>query len=382
MVQRRRRTSASKWAILPGAFLLATTPVLAQRSSGVGQIDTNYVKDYSHLITGRLFSSTKFNTLAVLSNDDSEDLRYRPNNQINLGVGVSYRKLTLNLGFKAPLINNDDSRYGRTRYIDAQANLLSPERATNLFLQYFQGYHLAANTNGLFEWADQETDQPYRSDLRQFNAGISTLRMLNSERFSYRAAFNQDAWQRISQGSWMIGAYAVYYHLRADSSLVPTVISGQFGSQAAVRKGDFGDIGPMGGYAYTLVVGDHWFFTGSGAAGVGLSVQHVLTDPGGDADDREITTFGPGWHLQLRAGAGYNSKRQQMSITYNQERIHYLLRQQNVFAWSVGNLRFNLVYRFSEKVPWLDKAVGWLKRKTPMPIDNAVPATDQPTPKE
>jgi hypothetical protein len=344
-------------------------------------VDTNYVKDYSHLITGRLFSSTKFNTLAILTSDDEDNLRYRPNNQINLGIGVSYRKLTLNQGFRAPLINQDEDRFGRTRYLDAQANLLSPERATNLFLQYFEGYHIASHDQTEFGWAPQETEAPYRGDLRQFNAGISTLRMLNSERFSYRAAFNQDAWQRISQGSWMIGAYAVYYNIRADSSLVPRRIGDSFEAQAAMRKGDFGDIGPMGGYAYTLVIGDHWFLTGSAAVGAGLSVQHVVSETADDDGEREVTNFGPGWHLQFRAGAGYNSKRQQFGITYNQERVNYVLPRQNVFAWSVGNVRFNLVYRFSEKVKWLDKLVAKIKRKTPEELENAVPATDQPQPK-
>ena len=50
-------------------------------------------------------------------------------------------------------------------------------------------------------------------------------------------------------------------------------------------------------------------------------------------------------------------------------------------AWSVANVRINAVYRFSDKVPILDKLVRWLKRKTPDPAENAVPATDQPTPR-
>ncbi|HEX2616986.1 MAG TPA: hypothetical protein VHL57_05540, partial [Flavobacteriales bacterium] len=115
----------------------------------------------------------------------------------------------------------------------------------------------------------------------------------------------------------------------------------------------------------------------SAAFGVGASVQHTVTRPE-DIDIRN-TTYGPGWHAQGRAGVGYNSTRDQVGLTYNQERIAYFLSTQNVFAWSVGNVRLNVVHRFSDRVPALDKLVRWIKRKSP--ADEAVPATDQPAPK-
>ena len=274
----------------------------AQHSSGLGQLDTNYVKDYSHLIAGRIFGSTKFNTLTIRGNGPVNDLRYRPNNQYNLGVGVSYRKLTLNLGFRAPFVNDDDNIYGKTRYLDAQANMFSPERASNLFLQYFQGYHLVSHRPGTFSWMDEDTDLPYRSDVREFNAGVSTLRMLNSTRFSYRAAFNQDAWQRKSQGSWMVGGYAVYYSVRGDSSVVPATQRDLFPERASIRISDFGDAGLLGGYAYTEVLGSHFFLTGSLAVGAGLSVHHIIAEVA--KGDEEFLSFGPGAHIQARAGIG------------------------------------------------------------------------------
>lgn len=347
----------------------------AQRSTGLGQIDTVYVKDYSHLIAGRLFSSTKFNTLG-LGGRAEPALTYRPNNQINLGVGASYRKLTLNIGLKAPFINNDDDLYGKTRYIDAQANMLGPSRATNLFLQYFQGYHISSFDQRTVDWG-QDTRQPYRPDLSELNIGISTLRMTNAERFSYRAAFNQDAWQRISQGSWMYGGYATYYHLHADSSLVPAQLADRYGPAARIRIGDFVDLGVMGGYAYTWVMGGHWFVTASAAAGIGGSLQRTVRDA--HRDDEAGTSLGPGWHVQGRAGIGYNSARDQIGLTYNQERTAYFLPTQNVFAWSVGNVRLNYVHRFSERIAFLDKVVRLLKRGSP--ADEAVPATDQPAPR-
>jgi hypothetical protein len=357
---------------ISGAF--ASTMAGAQVTSRTVDVDTSYVKDYSHLLTGRTFLSTKFNAFRIDPISEGKALLYRPNYRINMGIGVSYRKFTLNLGFAIPFVNRDDDRYGRTRYLDAQANLLSPERATNIFLQVFRGYHLSSHGQEELGWPDQGTELPYRGDLVEFNLGISTLRVYNSRRFSYRAAFNQDAWQCRSQGSWLFGGYALYYRLKADSSLVPTVLARRFDEQAALRKGDFGDIGPMGGYAYTFVLKQRWFATASFAMGAGLSVQHTLSDPLLEMSvTRPLTTWGPGWHLQMRGAIGYNSHRDQVSLSFNEERVSYLMTDQSLFRWHVGNIRFNVVHRFSERLPWFDRGFRWLKKKTPDMLKSGVP---------
>ncbi|MBL0127634.1 MAG: DUF4421 domain-containing protein [Flavobacteriales bacterium] len=344
------------------AALLMCTALPAQKSRALN-IDTLFVKDYSHLLTMRLYSSTKFNTFRIGSNGDARDLVFKPNNRINIGLGASYRRVTLNLGFGIPFINNDDARFGRTRYLDAQANILSPERATNLFLQVFKGYYIASHQRSELGWADQGVEHPYRGDLKEFNFGASSLRVYNSRRFSYRAAFNQDAWQRRSQGSWLLGGYLIYYRIRADSSLVPERLAARFDANAAIHKGDFGDVGVMGGYAYTFVYKEHWFATGSLALGPGLSVQRVVSDVFLDGATRDpLTTLGPGWHMQVRAGAGYNSRRDQAGLSFNLERVDYILATQSVFAWSVGNLRLNFVHRFTRRMPEADRAARWLRR--------------------
>ena len=353
--------------------------LLAQKTVRMADVDTAYVKDYSHLLTGRAFLSTKFNAFRIEPIADGTPLVYRPNSKINMGIGASYRKVTINIGFGIPFVNQDDERYGRTRYLDAQANLLSPERATNFFLQVFKGYHIASYDREQLGWSDADVELPYRGDLVEFNVGISTLRVYNSRRFSYRAAFNQDAWQCRSQGSWLVGGYALYYRIAADSSLVPSVLSRQFAQQGALRKGDFADLGPMAGYAYTWVLKRRWFVTGSLAVGAGLSMQRTISDPYPEIiPERTTTTWGPGWHLQMRGGIGYNSRRDQIGLTFNEERVHYLLDDQRRFRWHVGNLRFNVVHRFSERMPKVDRAFRWLRKRTPKVLQDVLPAVDEP----
>ncbi|MFZ1686423.1 MAG: DUF4421 family protein [Flavobacteriales bacterium] len=324
--------------------------------------DSAYVRDFSDRPTVRLYFSNKFNSMVVRA-DGGTDIRYRPNGNYNMGIGASYRRLTLNIAFPIPFLNDDRDKKGRTRYLDAQATIHTQRQASNLFLQVFKGYHITSHDQPTVGWV-QTTAFAYREDLLQFNIGMSSVRIRNAKRFSYRASFTQDAWQQRSQGTWLYGAYATFYALYADSALVPFRLRDQFAPSAAISEGIFADIGPIGGYARTFVYRRHWFLTLSAALGVGLSLQH-LTIP--EIDGTTTTTdLGPGWRLQLRGAIGYNARYNFIGLVFNQERVGFLLPQQDRFAWDVGNLRLMFVERFRAKPERVDKGLKWLKQNTPL----------------
>lgn len=333
------------WRALASAFpALLSMSASAQRTAGKDHFDSLYVRDYSHILTARLYASTKYNKMRLGGFRHVKALIYRPNNKINFGVGASYRSLTLNIGVGIPGVNKDQDKRGETRYLDAQANIYTKRWATNLFLQRFSGYYISSYTKEELGWK-QSTVYPTRPDLTQFNIGASTVHVFNNKRFSYRAAFNQDAWQRRSQGSILAGGYITYFHLRADSSTVPTQLAAQFDDGLHLRRGGFLDLGPNAGYAYTLVIREHLFLTGSVVVGGGLSLQRATT--AGQVGREELKTVaGLGWHGQYRAGAGYNSARHYIGLSFNQENIGYLIDDRSNFYWSVGNIRLNFVKRF------------------------------------
>ena len=345
--------------------------VHAQNPKWAGDFDSVYVKDYSHILTGRIYFSTKSNKMQLGGFRDAKPLIYRPNSRVNLGVGASYRALTLNIGVGIPVLNEDDAQKGKTRYLDAQANIYTQHWATNLFLQRYQGYYVDTYTKAELGW-DQQTYYPTRPDIVEYNVGVSTVHVFNSKRFSYRAAFNQDAWQRHSQGTFLAGGYATYFNLKADSSLVPQKLDHLYEPGLHMRQGGFWDIGPSLGYAYTLVVKEHWFLTGSVVLGGGLSVQHAVTDED-LAQDVFKTTAGLGWHGQFRAGAGYNSARYYVGMSFNQENIGYLIDERSNFYWSVGNIRLNFVKRFNAHIGFMDRGIHWFKKKVQGPVQEALP---------
>lgn len=347
-------------------LLLTSWAVIGQSTSRAQRaLDSLYVRDFSNRPTTRLYVSSKFNSMIVRSKDAFTDLRYRPNGHYNIGIGASYRRLTLNIGLPMPFVPSDVPEKGRTRFLDAQATLHTNRQSSNLFLQVFKGYHITSHASDRIGW-QQTTAVPYRPDLLQFNIGFSSLRIVDYEHFSYRATFNQDAWQQRSKGTWLYGGYATCYVLKADSALVPSVLLPEFNISSVITKGVFVDLGAMGGYVHTFVHKSHWFLTLSGAAGLGPSLQRLQL-PQAEGVSTQVD-LGPGWHLQFRAGIGYNSRYRYAGILFNQEKIGYLLQPQDRFAWDVGNFRVMLVQRLKDRPRRVDRGLRWLKKNTLLPV--------------
>ncbi len=323
-------------------------------------LDSSYVVDLSRRPTVRFYLSNKFNSLLVRSIGPEEDLRYRPNSHYNIGVGASYRRLTLNIGVPTPFANTDVDSKGRTRYFDAQANVYGDRQATNLFLQVYKGYHITSHTKAQLGWV-QETDFPYRSELVQYNIGISTLRILQPERFSYRATFNQDAIQYRTQGSWLVGGYFTSYSVRGDSAIVPTRLANGTGDALGTTKALSMDLGPMVGRAVTIVHKRSWFFTASGAAGVGPGARRFS----GGLDDGGQWRANVAWHFQARAGAGYNSRSWFFGAIYSQEFIGHVGERAQGYRWDVGNLKMIAAKHLLKRPPRaVDKGVRWINDQT------------------
>ena len=324
-------------------------------SYGNSGYDSSYVRDYTHILTTRVYVSSKFNSFTIEDGQTGASLQYRPNNQVNLGIGASYRSLTLNLGFGFSFLNQDVDAKGETDYFDAQANVFRPKWAINSFFQTYRGYYIDGYTKAELGW-NVPTELPARRDIRQATVGITALHIFNDQRFSYRAAFNQDAWQRKSAGSWLAGGYGTYYAFRADSSLVPSALDSLFSDELEFRAGGFLDMGVMGGYAHTFVVARNWFLTMSYAVGLGgVFSSQTIQGPEGDIISKERTG---GVHGQGRFAGGYNSSRTCVALTYNIESVSYSVGAREQLQWSVGNVRLNVVHRFKVKVRPVDKVFG------------------------
>lgn len=354
---------SSLYAILvlaAGQFLIGTDALAQAKGSGADRYDTTCVQDLSKAPTLRAYLVHKFNGFTVGS-ERHGPLEFRPNRNINIGIGISYRRLTLNIAFPIPFVNNDDAARGDSRTIDAQANIFGLRRVTNLFLQYSRGLHLPDFSPASVGWV-QTTERAYRSDLREFNAGLSTLRIVDAERFSYRAAFNQDAWQKRTASTWLYGGYATLYTLHADSAIVPERL--RAAPSERFSRATLADLGVMGGRAHTWVHRQHWYFSVSGALGGGGSFRG-LADAEGERVQRGAG-FGLGLRAQWRASLGYAGPRHFIGVLASQETAWHGLDRSDRFAFHVGNVRLVYAYHLRESRRELDRPLRWLRKRAPI----------------
>ncbi|HEY8388009.1 MAG TPA: DUF4421 domain-containing protein [Parasegetibacter sp.] len=304
--------------------------------------DSAYYVSYIKGLTTRFYFSKKYTSFRLSSssgndmssNPGNEKLYYRPNTTLNMGVGATYNGITLNLAFGFPFLNRNESK-GETKYLDLQAHIYVRKYSIDLIGQFYRGYFLTDRPYRL----SNKPDYNLRPDLKMNMLGVSVFRVINHRRFSYRAMFFQDEWQKRSAGSLLIGGEVIYGNVKADSAFVPPAYKQAFPSPD-VDKVRVLKIGPGIGYGYTLVAGDHIFFSGSATATVNLSVVKEFTDAGA-ADKVRVEP-----DLFYRAAVGYNSSTWSVSITALEFRMKFRgeYKDQNYRA-DIGNYRLNVAKR-------------------------------------
>ena len=144
--------------------------------------------------------------------------------------------------------------------------------------------------------------------------------------------------------------------------MVPMALDTAFANSLQIKQGNFLDVGVSGGYVHTFVLGERFFITASTTFRVGGSrIGNDLELPNGEREDR--SGIGLGYGAQGRFALGYNSKRNYVGISFNQETSRSNQSRGERFEWSVGNLRINLVHRFNTAIRPLDSMFELISKK-------------------
>ena len=295
--------------------------------------DTTYYKTYPDLITGRFYFSRKFTSLLVGDKSSDFELDYKPNTTLNMGVGATYRNFTLNLAYGFPFLNWDTDK-GKTNYLDLQAHFYSTKLTIDFFGQFYNGLYLDPKGKGTLDGSYY-----VRPDLKIREIGLSCQYVFNHRRFSYRAAFLQNEWQRKSAGTFLLGGESYAGIALADSNIIPKTIPKE--KPAVATEARFYEFGPNAGYAYTLVIARHFYITGS----LSMSLDYNRTDY--FADGKTITTEGLSPNTNLRIFCGYNTERSAISFTFTNNKVSLAAANANTVSINTGNVRLNYVRRFS-----------------------------------
>ncbi|MBR9774847.1 MAG: DUF4421 domain-containing protein [Cytophagales bacterium] len=314
-------------------------PVLAQDT-----VDSiAYYQTYPDQLVLRTYMSRKYTGLGLRIED--VHYWYRPNSTLNMGVGATFEGLTLNLAYGFGFLNPDKSR-GETKYLDLQAHAYPKDWVIDFFGQFYNGYYL-----------ERGSSIEIRNDLRIFpgmklrKLGASVQYLFNGDKFSYRAAFLQNEWQKISSGSFLAGVEMYGGQVRNAEGILP--------SEANAINFDqikYFEIGPNLGYAYSWVFKKHFFITLSAATSLALGRTYLNFEDGHNQSNWSVRP-----NYFLRGFTGYNSDKWSVNVNYVYNQVNLVPVNDYLINLGTGNYRLNVIYRISPR-GGLSKKLNWVSR--------------------
>jgi hypothetical protein len=251
-----------------------------------------------------------------------------------MGVGATYKWATLNLAYGFDFLNPDRGK-GDTKYLDLQFHTYGRRFIVDVFGQFYRGFFLSSKST------NHPINEYYlRPDLYVRYIGTSVQYVLNHKKFSYRASFLQNEWQKKSAGTFIFGVEVYGGKVRADSTIIPTIVDkDEAGRNIKIIR--FFEFGPNAGYAYTFIVKKHFFLTGSASLSLDYG-ENTISDRDGN---KKTTGVSP--NTFFRFFGGYNSHKWAISLTYVTNSVSLATESiERQIILSTGNFRLNYVYRF------------------------------------
>lgn len=282
-----------------------TSALLMISFLAMGQKGNDYYETFEGFLTGRVYLSKKYTSVALEGPEGTQTLRYRPNSLTTLGINATYEALSITLGSGFGFLNPNKEEKGKTKSFDFQTHIYTRDWATDIYGQFYRGYYLKDIASG----GANDFTYYLRPDIRTNLVGASVYRLFNGEQFSYRAAYLQNEWQKKSAGSFLAGAEFYMGRVKGDSALVPSEVA-SFYPQAEVKRMRMVEFGPGLGYAYTFVWNEHLFATGS--ATINGDISFVKEETAEASANR--VSFSP--NATLRAVVGYNSERWAITMSW------------------------------------------------------------------
>lgn len=303
--------------------------------------DSIYYSKLQDKLTARFFLSRKYSDFELVDNYTQQYLEYKSNSRFSLGIGTSYKWLSLNLGIG--LENPNDSVYGKTRRIDLQTQINLRKLTLNFYTGKYKGYYLLQPYSKLQNW--EQNKQYIRPDIANQTYGLSGYYVFKSERYSNRASFLQNEWQKQTAGSFIAGASMLYNRISADSSLVPHnfVVDTVFNS-VNFNKTAYFAMGGNIGYAITFVLWQHWFLDLAVTGGFTTGSAKVFDN----GDKQKVLKLG--FNVLSKMGIGFNSENFYAGLNTSVMRSSTPLPiNESELEFNVGVVRFVFAYRFNYK---------------------------------
>ncbi len=271
--------------------------------------DSEYVYHFPHriMITPTLFYRT--NNFMLKDNDGvGNDIIYKPNTPVKIGLSASYKWLKLGFAFNMPSYTNN---LGETKtfglYLNTQTKLLN--WGLDFYFVKNKGYYLANPELNIPGWNNRDL-YPFRSDIRALNIGLFT-HMVFSKKFSLKAALQQTEKQLRSAGGLAVQTGISFSGVNSDSTIIPYSQQPYYGRITQFTKGNFFSIHFRPGYAYTYVYND-FYVTAIAHVGLGLQIQSYMVE-----ESHWGVRLSPTFRYQMVFGYNYDDYYVKLSFLFD-----------------------------------------------------------------
>jgi hypothetical protein len=258
--------------------------------------DTSFIRDYKHLLTGRFFILYQESKL-IYEDRDLGNVVLKPNLVYKPGIAGFYKWFGLGLSYYSPLSLKRADQYGKTRAYDLRINVYSKAFMLESYAQWLKGFYISNLT--------MPSGELYTNpSMVLISVGAAGYYIMNSSRFSVRAALIQNEQQLKSAGSFLARVALSYGNVTSDSGLIPPQLLRDYhlNSGGRVVKGSYYLAGFAPGYGYTWVFLKNFYVNAYAFLGAGWSFLS-----GSDSAGARLHASGFGLQFNPRLAMGYNS---------------------------------------------------------------------------
>lgn len=225
---------------------------------------------------------------------------YVPNFLPRLGAKVGYKDFGAQITLGLPILSkSEQNRRGKSSQNGLTVNSYWRQNAFDLYFQRFTGFYVSD------PFTEAKPSKPARypqlPDTTVTNWGLNWYYVSNPERYSLKAAFDQNEFQLRSGGSWIFNPFYNHLEMYLGSVFIP-------GSDSSVTSlpnlatGRFDTLGLALGYGYTYI-NAHFFATAQGAIGPGVQYQRIHRNDGNESD---VTGIAAKFNVNLATGWNYS----------------------------------------------------------------------------
>lgn len=292
------------------------------------QTDSTYIGTFGDVFSVRTYFAKDLLNLLQETNSESEKSgSYVPNNPPKLGLGFSINNtiISLSYGYSFDFMKNKGK--SKTRSFDFQFHNYSRKLVVDVYLQRYKG----------FDWEDDKGNN-IRScpDLRVSQYGANLQYIFNYSKFSYKAAFVHNEQQLKPAGTFLAGIGVYKSKIESDSSF----------TYRSKHSFDNIQFGLSGGYAYTWIMGKHWYATAAGTMGIGFGYEKL-----NKIGKNKLEVYPT---VTLRASVGYNHKSWALGAYYVGNIVFPSMIDDQSIGIHSGQVQLFAIKRFY-KIPFLRK---------------------------